>query len=178
MRNFNLEKAISKNQVVVVDSALQFHNTVSWNRAISLVVTDEANILIPRSDGSMIRSKYLSIPRPLVVSLNRYVPTRKFKTVGMDANASRSAILVRDNWICAYCDKYGDTIDHIVPKSRGGLNTWGNLCVSCHPCNEQKANHTPQEMDWDVPEISENVTHHRKEQIQNAIYVILKSEVA
>lgn len=173
MKTFDLDKEISKSQTVVVDSALEFRNVVPWERAVSLVVTDEATVLIPRSDGSLIRSTYLTIPRPLVVSLNRYVGTR-VRSVAMDDPATRSMILVRDNWTCAYCGEFGDTIDHIVPKSRGGQNTWGNLCVACHECNETKADFTPAEIGWKTPVIPKTLVSQRKQAIQAAVYARLE----
>lgn len=173
MQTFDLEKEISKSQTIVVDSALEFRNVVPWERAVSLVVTDEASILIPRADGSLIRSAYLTISRPLVVSLNRYVGQR-VRSVALDDPATRSMILVRDNWTCAYCGKFGDTIDHIVPKSRKGGNTWGNLCVACHSCNEAKADFTPEEIGWKTPVIPKTLVSRRKEAIQAAIYTRLE----
>lgn len=176
MKTFDLEKEIGKSQVVIVDSALEFRNIVPWERAISLVVTDEANILIPRADGSLIRSAFLSLPRPLVVSLNRYVGSR-VRSIGMEDPATRSMVFVRDNWTCAYCGSYGDTIDHIQPKSRGGMNTWGNLCVACHDCNEAKADSMPEEIGWKTPVVPRNLISRRKEEIQNAIYLRLEEMV-
>ena len=169
MRTFDLEQEIGRNQVVVVDSALNYTNTVDWTRAMSLIVADEANILIPRNDGSMVRSARLTFPRPLVVSLHRFVgtPIRKMK----DSDpATRTMILVRDNWTCYICKEYGDTIEHLMPKSRGGRFTWGNLAVACSPCNEAKADLTPQEFGVAWPKIPTTLVHRRREALQQAIY--------
>lgn len=54
-------------------------------------------------------------------------------------------ILKRDNYTCYYCGEYGDTVDHLVPKSRGGLNTPKNLVCSCKKCNEEKGDMTKEE---------------------------------
>ena len=51
----------------------------------------------------------------------------------------------RDNHLCAYCGDNATTVDHIMPKSRGGGNTWDNLIAACFPCNNYKDNRTPLE---------------------------------
>ncbi|WP_307344978.1 HNH endonuclease [Metabacillus malikii] len=48
-------------------------------------------------------------------------------------------ILVRDNYTCHYCGNYGDTVDHIIPKSKGGLTTPKNCICACNACNKEKA---------------------------------------
>ena len=54
--------------------------------------------------------------------------------------ASRKAILQRDNRICQYCAEPATTIDHVVPRSKGGGQSWTNLASSCHACNSRKGN--------------------------------------
>lgn len=59
---------------------------------------------------------------------------------------SRNGILKRDRNTCQYCgSRYQLTLDHVIPKSRGGEDTWSNLVTSCHPCNNKKGNKTPEE---------------------------------
>lgn len=173
-----LEKTIGKGQVVVVDSSMAVTNTVDWMRATNLVLSRDAYVLIPRSNGAMVRSKNLAIPHPLVVCLNRYVPRPKGKVMAMDAPVSRTMVLIRDNWTCQYCDEYGNTIDHIYPKSRGGKNTWGNLCVACTRCNGLKKDRTPEEADMRNPRISKVFNPHRENRLQDAIYLALEEMVA
>lgn len=60
---------------------------------------------------------------------------------------TRKNILRRDKHVCAYCGR-GDlplTIDHIIPKSMGGEDSWENLITACLPCNNKKGNRTPQQ---------------------------------
>lgn len=59
-------------------------------------------------------------------------------------------IFLRDNYTCQYCsceDPSVLTLDHVVPQSRGGKNTWENLVCACRPCNFKKGNRTPEEAD-------------------------------
>lgn len=169
MRPFDLEKDLGKTQTVIVDLAFNVTEIREWTHAISLVVAREASILIPRP-GMMVRSTYLTLPHPLVVMVN-YHDKHQFKAMAPEDPATRSMILIRDNWTCPYGDEphYGDTIDHVMPKSRGGKNTWGNLVAACHYHNELKADKTPEEMGWVRPSIPNRFVSHRKLAIQKAV---------
>ncbi len=61
---------------------------------------------------------------------------------------SRRGVLVRDNFTCAYCGKYGDTIDHVVPSSKGGASSYENCVTACHSCNNKKGDKTLAQMGW------------------------------
>jgi len=58
---------------------------------------------------------------------------------------SKRAVLRRDRHLCAYCSGGADTVDHLLPQSRGGKNTWLNTVAACTRCNNRKANRTPAE---------------------------------
>jgi len=173
---FELEREISRDSSIVVDSAFRVCDVVPWQKAISFIVAKEGNVLIPRSDGSLIRSAYLSFPKPLVVSLNTYI-YREIQKINHDDPATRSMIFIRDDHTCVYCNKRGTTLDHILPKSRGGKNIWSNLAVACLSCNGLKGNHTPEEIGWTRPEIPNMLVSRRKEKIQSTILNHLESMV-
>ena len=82
-------------------------------------------------------------PRPLVVRLVSYVVT-KWRHSRKPA-WSKHGVLTRDEHRCGYCQRRGDTVDHIVPQSRGGKSTWENTVAACDRCNQRKANRTPAE---------------------------------
>jgi 5-methylcytosine-specific restriction endonuclease McrA len=78
-----------------------------------------------------------------VLRLVRYV-----KTTFLYARVpgwTKRGVLKRDRHTCGYCGERASTVDHIVPISRGGRNTWTNTVAACHSCNARKANHTPSE---------------------------------
>lgn len=81
---------------------------------------------------------------PSVVVLNSYIRKREFVV-----SATRNTIFQRDNYCCQYCgDKVPKnklTVDHVIPKSRGGQKSWNNLVACCTRCNQKKANLTPSE---------------------------------
>jgi 5-methylcytosine-specific restriction endonuclease McrA len=110
---------------------------VSGQRGVTLLIQNKA---ISIDDSShVIRSMDFEIPVPYVIKLNYYVKTPPLHTT---VPFSRRGILVRDNHKCAYCGKPATTIDHIVPKSKGGNNSYENCVASCLKCNGQKSNLT------------------------------------
>jgi 5-methylcytosine-specific restriction endonuclease McrA len=82
-------------------------------------------------------------PRPRVLRLVQYVVT-KWRFSASPA-WSRAGVLNRDARRCGYCDKPATTIDHILPTSRGGRNSWTNTVAACGPCNQYKGDRTPAE---------------------------------
>ena len=98
--------------------------------------------LVAEKDGLMIRTISTSYPYPSVIRLTTYIriPYRKIEL-------SRKNILRRDKNTCQYCGKKSSslTIDHVIPRSRGGSDTWENLVGACVRCNNRKGNQTPAE---------------------------------
>jgi 5-methylcytosine-specific restriction endonuclease McrA len=86
-------------------------------------------------------------PMPKVVRLVTYVVTKWRYTSG--PAWSRPGVLVRDGHRCAYCHGAATTIDHVLPRSRGGKNTWRNTVAACDRCNQRKGDRTPEE--WGHP---------------------------
>ncbi|MFI2661657.1 HNH endonuclease [Micromonospora carbonacea] len=82
-------------------------------------------------------------PVPRVVRLVRYVVTRWWLRAG--PAWSRAGVLRRDDRCCAYCGGPASTIDHVLPRSRGGRNTWRNTTAACYTCNQRKGDRTPAE---------------------------------
>lgn len=173
-----LDRVIKKNNVAVVNSAMEFVDIVDWTKAATLIVAEEAYTLIPRSDGSLIRSPNLTIEFPLVIGLRKYVNVYgQQKMIEDDDVVSKKTILIRDDWTCQYCNEYGNTVDHIMPKSRGGGNTWGNLCCACKSCNGKKSDSTPEEVGFTRPVIPKIFLPKKTQMIQEAIYERLMATV-
>jgi 5-methylcytosine-specific restriction endonuclease McrA len=82
-------------------------------------------------------------PIPTVVRLVSYVVTRWRHSRG--PAWSRAGVLLRDSRICGYCGKPASTIDHVLPRSRGGANEWTNTVAACGRCNNRKGSRTPVE---------------------------------
>ncbi|MBN1995040.1 MAG: HNH endonuclease [Anaerolineae bacterium] len=124
---------------------------ITQKRAASLILRGRVEAACAESIEVQSVSAKLRIPT--VIRLRRYinVPQR-------GVCWSRRAVLRRDKYTCAYCGlqpgnhqrgqtltKYSFTIDHIIPVSRGGKNTWGNTICACPVCNQRKGNRTPHE---------------------------------
>ncbi|MDR0488887.1 MAG: HNH endonuclease [Propionibacteriaceae bacterium] len=84
-------------------------------------------------------------PLPRSVVLVRWIYTAWVYETRRQPVCSRTAILRRDHYRCAYCWQTGTTMDHILPKSRGGSTSWINCVAACQECNGLKADKTPAE---------------------------------
>jgi CRISPR/Cas system Type II protein with McrA/HNH and RuvC-like nuclease domain len=126
-------------KVLVLNSDYTPINVTSVIRGYVLVLKGKAEIL--KSAEKPIVSGKTNVPKPLVIRLLSYV---RFRVKSLKINRHR--IFRRDNHECVYCGGSKHlTIDHILPKSRGGNNTWTNLVTCCRTCNRIKDNKTPDE---------------------------------
>ncbi|HEV2768284.1 MAG TPA: HNH endonuclease [Acidimicrobiales bacterium] len=101
-------------------------------RAVILVLAEKADVL--HDTGAVMRSERLRVPIPSVIRLRYFVrvPYRR------RASLNRRAVFARDGSRCQYCSAPADSIDHVVPRSRGGQHVWENVVAACRPCNAQK----------------------------------------
>lgn len=118
---------------------------VSFKRALVLVMHHKATVVeIDSSHPVMATSG--SFDRPSVILLTRYVRIPNARRVPV----TRRGVLRRDGHRCAYCGKPATTIDHVQPRSRGGVDSWENLVACCLRCNNVKSDRTPAEMGWSL----------------------------
>lgn len=105
---------------------------VSVRRAVVLVLKEKAEVL-HATDG-LLRSARVDLPEPSVIRLTYFVkvPYRS------RAALSRRAVFARDGHRCQYCGSAAENIDHVIPRSRGGLHEWENVVAACRPCNARK----------------------------------------
>ena len=110
----------------------------SAKRAIVMVLAGRAEKI--ECDGYVVRSPSQSFQLPTVIRVLKMVRRNRKKAVAF----SKKNILRRDNFTCQYCGEQERplTVDHILPKSRGGLTSWTNVVVACKPCNLKKGNRT------------------------------------
>ncbi|MGA4842824.1 HNH endonuclease [Streptomyces sp. G45] len=125
---------------LVLNASFEPLSTVTLNRAVVLVLQDKA-VVEHAHPGLRVRAADVDLPVPRVIRLCRYVrvPFRR------RAPWSRRGVLVRDQHRCAYCGKRATTVDHVVPRSQGGADTWLNTVASCAVDNHRKADRTPEE---------------------------------
>jgi 5-methylcytosine-specific restriction endonuclease McrA len=122
--------------VLVLNADMEPLTRVSLRHAVKMLVRQVAEV------HDHVPDRAFGIwPLPTVVRLVRWVYTRWRHTDG--PAWSRRGVLVRDRRRCGYCTQPGTTIDHIVPRSQGGQNTWLNTITACYACNQRKADRTP-----------------------------------
>lgn len=130
-------------QVLVLNATYEPLSVVSVKRAVVLLLKEKAELI--EAAQAKLRSKNFSLPRPLVIRLVYYVkiPRR------ISLPVTRKTIFARDNYTCQYCNtlppKQLLTVDHVLPRSRGGKTTWENVVTACQTCNGRKGNRTPVE---------------------------------
>ncbi len=115
---------------------------VSARRAVVLLLTSKA-IAVTEGDD-IFRSERQTLRVPSVLRLTRYVRVPYHAHVGL----TRRAVFARDGNRCAYCQGPAETIDHVIPRSRGGEHIWTNVVAACARCNHLKGNRTPAEIGW------------------------------
>lgn len=129
-------------QTLVLNAGYEVVGTVSSRRALRLLLTAKAEVVV--ADGEL-RSATTTYPLAVVVRLNRYVAV-SWKPIAM----TRRTVIARDRGLCQYCGERGDTLDHVVPRSRGGRHTWTNVVLACRRCNNRKGSKTLAEIGWEL----------------------------
>jgi 5-methylcytosine-specific restriction endonuclease McrA len=139
-----MREEIQSRRVLKLNASYEALGLIGVPRALSLVARGAVDIV--ELDGDRIlRSPRFTWPVPSVVRLKVYINVRKYERKGN----LRVRIFVRDGFRCQYCGAVKEardlTLDHIIPRSRGGTNDALNLCTACIPCNNRKGNRTPAE---------------------------------
>lgn len=133
------EGLIPVRRSLVLNASYEPLGVVSWRRAVCLLLDEQAEMI--EADDAVVRSPSLTMPLPSVIRLRQMVNAPRRRSVPV----SRRAVFARDEYRCQYCGDRADSIDHVVPRSRGGLDVWDNLAAACRPCNTRKRDRTPDE---------------------------------
>jgi 5-methylcytosine-specific restriction endonuclease McrA len=114
-------------------------STVNWKEAIKMVYLDQVDVMELYADW-FVHSPSVTIQVPSVVVSRTYVKTSR------SVKFSKMNLCIRDDFQCQYCQKKLPqkqlTMEHVMPRSRGGKTTWQNVCCACSWCNTAKANKT------------------------------------
>jgi 5-methylcytosine-specific restriction endonuclease McrA len=111
-------------------------------RAFLLTYLNKSELVKP-ANGFKLHSVSESFPMPSVIRLNKYVSI-PYKGVVL----SRQNVFKRDNFCCQYCGTKKDlTLDHVIPRSKGGMSSWSNLVTACKRCNAKKGDNSPEKFD-------------------------------
>jgi 5-methylcytosine-specific restriction endonuclease McrA len=131
-------------RVLVLNATFEPIHVCTVRRATVLLLKAKAE-MVERGERAL-RSEHLQLQRPVVIRLVAYV------RIPRDVHRrkiTRKAVLARDSWTCQYCGRehHGLTVDHVIPRSRGGESVWENIVASCAPCNRRKGNRLPREIE-------------------------------
>lgn len=137
--------------ILLLNASYEPLRTISVRRAVQLLLAHKVHAV--EQIAYRLRTVNRVIEVPSVVRLTYYVNVPR-----KDVAWSRRAVLERDGWQCIYCGvqigrthngrvyhRADFTLDHLIPRSRGGGNTWSNTACACAPCNHRKADRTPHE---------------------------------
>ena len=127
MNNFNSHRTL------ILNSTFQPLSVASAKRSISLLLAKKINVI--KESKYEIRSENKIIKIPKVALLTYYVKAPYSRRVALN----RSNIFIRDFYTCQYCGNNAESIDHIIPKSKGGEHEWSNVVACCKKCNLVKA---------------------------------------
>jgi len=132
-------------RALLIDKNYMALSIIPWKKAVRLLVKGKAE--------PVYTDKYTSVKTGSgafnVPSIIRLLVTIPWKAHMSRMKFSRKNVMIRDNYICQYCGitlgKQGGTIDHVIPRARGGQTSYSNCVASCKSCNNKKADKTPEQ---------------------------------
>ncbi len=130
-------------QTLVLNATYEIMKIVSWRQAVKLFFIEKVDIIEEYEKNILTPTLIMKVP-----AVVKYKKLIKIKHQSL--RFSKTNVYTRDNFICQYCNckllnKEDLTIDHIIPKSRGGVSSWINCITACKKCNMRKADRTPKE---------------------------------
>ena len=120
--------------MLVLNATYEPINVCTVRRAVVLLLKEKAE-MIERAEWQL-HSESTSLSRPVVIRLVSYV---RIPRHSHRRKITRRAVFARDDWTCQYCGSRSNlTVDHVIPRSKGGTSDWENIVASCAPCNRRK----------------------------------------
>ena len=129
-------------RTLVLNATYEPLGVISDRRALILCLNSRATMV--EDSGNVLRYSSGEIALPSVIRLNKFVRIPYRHSVPL----SRRAIFARDGGRCVYCAAPATSIDHVIPRSRGGGHNWENVVSACHKCNHVKADKTLKDLGW------------------------------
>ena len=128
-------------KVLILNQSYEPLTVCNIKKAIILIYLGKAELIL-EDNRKNLRSVSRVYPWPSIIRLSRFIAIPYKKVV-----LTRKNILRRDSYKCAYCGRSDLplTIDHVLPKARGGTDSWENLVCACTSCNNKKGDRTPDE---------------------------------
>ena len=123
-------------KTLVVDSTYMARSIISTERAFVISYKGNAEIIAEHPDTFGVVNKSLQIFKPSIIRVFKYVNKQLHKVP-----LTRENVFIRDNYECVYCGESNKrvlTLDHVIPQSKGGKDSWNNLVTACKKCNSEK----------------------------------------
>lgn len=128
--------------MLVLNATYEPINVCTVRRAVVLLLKEKAEV-IEKAEWAL-HSATSTIDRPVVIRLVAYV---RIPRDTHRRKITRRAVFARDEWTCQYCGSRSNlTVDHIIPRSKGGASSWENIVASCAPCNRRKGDQLPRQV--------------------------------
>lgn len=137
-------------KTLVIDTSYIARSIVTTERAFVISYKGNADIIEEYDESFKLVNPHLDIKKPSIIKVRSYVDA-PFQKVAL----TRENVFRRDGYECVYCgsdNKRTLTIDHVVPQSKGGSNTWENLVTACKSCNHEKSDLTLKEFGKKIPQ--------------------------
>ena len=133
---------MSSGRVLVLNASFEPINVCTVRRAAVLILKNRAVVL--EGGDHQLHAESITIPRPVVIRLTTYV---KIPRDAHRRKITRRAVFARDRWTCQYCghERGSLTVDHVIPRSKGGGSSWDNIVTCCAPCNRRKGDRMPRQ---------------------------------
>ena len=136
---------VAMGRVLLLNATFEPLQLVSERRAVVLMLAGRAEPIVTSETPNVCRSATLVVEIPAIVRLHEMV---KLPSRVRTPPLTRRSLLLRDSYRCAYCLEHADTIDHVVPRSRGGSHDWTNVVAACRHHNMQKGDRLLEEIGW------------------------------
>ncbi|CAN3129989.1 HNH endonuclease [Mycobacterium sp. smrl_JER01] len=133
-----------RRRVLLLNSTYEPLTALPMRRAVIMLMCGKADVVHDDPVGPVIHSATRSIVVPTVIRLRTFVRVPYRARIPM----TRAALMHRDRFRCAYCGAKADTVDHVIPRSRGGAHSWENCVAACSACNHRKADRLLSELGW------------------------------
>jgi CRISPR/Cas system Type II protein with McrA/HNH and RuvC-like nuclease domain len=137
-------------KTLVVDSSFMARSIISTERAFVISYKGNAEIVAEHPETFGLVNPQLEIFKPSIIRVFKYVKQNIHKVP-----LTRENVYRRDNFECVYCGSSNVrtlTLDHVIPQSKGGKDSWDNLVTACRSCNSEKADLTLDEYGKEIPE--------------------------
>lgn len=133
-------------RVLLLNAGYEALTALTARRAVVMLLCGKAVVVHENPDPFLVRSATCEVAVPSVIRLREYVQIPYRAKVPM----TRAALMHRDGHRCGYCGVRATTIDHVVPRSRGGGHSWENCVACCERCNRKKADKMLSELGWEL----------------------------